>query len=1422
MSHRANGVISLISKSRENSRLFFCNVEIYLYLCPTYYVLTNYNDIMKRLYLFLVMLFAFVGQNSVKALDLPTGLFDVGEAATTVETGKWYFLYNEGTKKYIQENASNALKQVASPKGKDASTNAGYLVTLEAIDGKYYIKTGLGNYYKGPGSSARGTGATATSSWAMAITPIEGTSGHFILQGSNYVMVAPQDGSDIKGGSAKTAGSIGDWVFYNVSTTTADNLTGRDLYNYQMSKLGLIRLHNKRTTSAYLTTTTAGSAVGATKAASGLSQVWILEKSGSGHTMRSANTGQYLQDNFAVPAAGSKVLYIQFSPNNTGTESYINISSSSEFSGQTCLNLGNDAKTLYKWTYSGDSGSDWAIELVEDVTEDAVRENLNAAKGYVGELNDGSYYRLISTNYNRYATEVSGNVQSIALNADNFSQYWKMVKSGSGWAIQNVVSQKYIQIQGSTSNPYQTGSSKATLYPRRTNDKWEYKWVIANSNGGNVGMHTASSQSYNVVNWGTDADASVWAFQEVELSEEDIEKARGSLKEYEELVKNIDTYQTSLDNLFTDKACTTLKSDIQSLTDEQLAANADFAALAPDMKEMVLKVKNEKWQKFTNTKTNYTADYEKFFRIADYKIYSNYSEMCSRSNFEMSNAFGRLSNPTGIVANPGDILYIYVDQAPKDECTLCIESITTDGVSGNHPTGTQSEGLKQGLNLFTFSQQSLIYVFYQLNNTKKYLADYPDIKIHIEGGQLNGYWDATRGMTNADWALLQQDLLQAPFLNLKTERLVFQMDADLVKSAEPKEMEGLMRIWNTICANEDRYMGVEDFEGRYNNIWNVFSGASSYMHSSTYGTWYTETTIPTVMNYNQMRQAGSIWGPSHEIGHNHQGSICVCGTTESSNNLFSNINTYEQGIQTTRRQLPCDNFAALYEGTPWVGRGIWNTTSMFFQLYLYFHAMHHDDNFYPNLFRMMRKNPLEKRSGWDSTTEFTADGKTTTGANKCYGSKDYLHLAKMICDVAQADLSEFFESYGMFVPVQNFHVGDYADYLVTTTQSDIDAAKKYMQKWPKKLGNLIFIDDHISPMKDADSNNKFEGQPASSGKKTNNTSQHDELKNGLPVGDAGDYELFDGHTEYDTNNDYCTISSNTISFKGTGYIGHKFYDTNGNLVWATNAKSITMPTGLAKRIQEGEVTVVAAEENMEDVPCPYYKSGSEKVYKAQVYFGNKEQTKLWWGSSKTDFSQYLPENAMGIIGTADAPDNLLAASNIINTDGTATSIILNGDKPAYIPTAATARRVRFNKTIDGMAALNLPFAVTSDDIPGLKTATYDNDVLNITDATLVEAGKPVVVNGSVGIMLTSNTEVSAGDYQELSIVKILGADGKSVVEVEKASPFTYNLGEATGIRSIDHGPLTMDHDIYDLSGRRMQSVTKPGLYIMNGKKILIK
>ena len=46
-------------------------------------------------------------------------------------------------------------------------------------------------------------------------------------------------------------------------------------------------------------------------------------------------------------------------------------------------------------------------------------------------------------------------------------------------------------------------------------------------------------------------------------------------------------------------------------------------------------------------------------------------------------------------------------------------------------------------------------------------------------------------------------------------------------------------------------------------------------------------------------------------------------------------------------------------------------------------------------------------------------------------------------------------------------------------------------------------------------------------------------------------------------------------------------------------------------------------------------------------------------------------------------------------------------------------------------------------------------------------------------------------------------------------------GEATGIRSIENGQLTIDNEYYDLSGRRVVKPTK-GVYIINGKKVILK
>ena len=162
-----------------------------------------------------------------------------------------------------------------------------------------------------------------------------------------------------------------------------------------------------------------------------------------------------------------------------------------------------------------------------------------------------------------------------------------------------------------------------------------------------------------MVGWYSNATNSVWGFEVAELDDEFIENGRAQLTAYTDLVQHIGTYRTALNNLFQDNACTVLKDEVQSLSDEALAANEDFASLNDNMKAMVLKVKNNTWQSFTSS-TGYTREgFEKFFRVRDdFFVYSHNQQMSSNKYAGMSNAFGKLSGPTGIVGKAGDIIYI--------------------------------------------------------------------------------------------------------------------------------------------------------------------------------------------------------------------------------------------------------------------------------------------------------------------------------------------------------------------------------------------------------------------------------------------------------------------------------------------------------------------------------------------------------------------------------------------------------------------------------------------------------------------------------------------------------------------------------------------------------------------------------------------
>ena len=1356
-------------------------------------------------------------------------IINVGGNATTLEAGQWYVLYNPYSSSFTLEGASNTLGvSTTSPNNGDALSNAGYLVQLEetGTTGKYYLKSGLGNYYCNVTTSKNnGTDPTAVGKYIYTIAQFS-TAGHWSLR-SNNLYYLQNNGGTLMGASSKgNSGGDRDWVFRTVTFSDLSNLTGKAYVNYVLSSKNIVRITSRRNQNIRLSDNGTNTE-GAGKNDNTFAQVWLLNKAGSGYTLRNAATGRFLNDddNFRTPSTASNTIYVQFSPNNGTDDAYINLSEKEDFSGNVSLNLGNNGTTLFKWNCQGDQGCDWSIALVENYTMQEVEDNLLAQSGLF-EPQAGKYYRIKNTNASNYINEnISANVLNCeAKDADKLSQYWTLVPaSGGRWNLQNLCTQRYIaQQNGTLSTQYRTTTSKnATFAIQRTGDATMLTYYIVDS--GSVGLHRSSNN--NVVGWNTNADASVWGFEEVELTDEFIENGRSQLTAYTDLMARLNTYKTALGNLFQDNACTILKDEIQALTDDELAANEDFATLNDDMKQMVLKVKNNTWQSYTSS-TGYTREgFEKFFRVRDdFNVYSHYQKMSWNEYTGMSYSYGKLSGPTGIVGKAGDIIYIYIDEDPSPDCLLQAEVVVDSNSPGDHQTGTVTS-LHRGLNVVLMSAASTLYIFYQLGDPEKYLADYPAAKIHIEGGQLQGYFDYTRGMTNDDWTLLCEKLLdKSDILNLKCDRIVFAMLKNLVVNATGKkgEMEGLMRIWNNFVECEEDLMGFkEDLKGRFRNVWNAFSVNHGYMYASTYGTYYSDGTISTVMNYNTLTSSGgAIWGPSHEIGHNHQACFNIVGATEVSNNLFSNVNVFLHGVSTTRGTTVTKTLEDFARGTGWFGMTIWEQTRFYYQLYLYFHAQGHKPDFYPTLFKLLRQDPIRKRSSTYDASLVNGDGETV-GGYISYGKQDYLHMAKKMCDAAQLDLSEFFEVNGMFVPYNKFYVGDYADYWVTTTEQDIEEAKAYMRRYPK-APSICFIDDRIKPSASI-ANGPFEGKPRGE--------YRVDYDNEVSIGYADVGQWSDFVDEYQTNGYYygTTTSSGatTYTIYGSGAIGFKIYDSEGNLVYLSNKKKFTIPSYVQPKLQGG-FKIVACEANGYEVLVSYGPS----LYRGEMtayYEGNPTPHTLYYygtgTSAKSDMSP-LPANSIAYVKPGQTAkrqptEELLANVNVVGPDSVAQSLIIDGDKPFYIPTEFKAQNLSFTKSGEGYQALCLPFITWK----GLGIVNEDGTIDQ--DIETFNAGEPVLFEDAVSIN-ESGWSIYPGFFAETERGYIF--DGTSFVFAENISPFTYVWDEPNGIKEIDNGQRTSFSStkstdnrlpVYNIAGQRVSKPAK-GLYIVNGRKVIVK
>ena len=782
----------------------------------------------------------------------------------------------------------------------------------------------------------------------------------------------------------------------------------------------------------------------------------------------------------------------------------------------------------------------------------------NPESGKVYRIHNGKSAKVIGED------GIARELVSVDAQVDDFKQLWLLQESGSGFLVQNAYSGQYLQACAQQSTQiYPTGTAKTTMYIKKESG-------TGHSIGQASGAYLHLDNGNNIVRWWDAANtASQWHFEEVNVSAEAISLQQAAFQafyaEYQaklELMDHIGEYNAALPTFFTDLTCTELLPTYAAMSDEELCAA--MSALPATLQEMAVKIKNDAW-----------GHREEEFRIRNYKAYSDPDYWAEKL---YTKKYGRINNPTGVYGNAGDVLYVFVGSDIPNGATLKAEIISGTSIQG------EAVALKKGLNMVPvkkdYSNLFIQYIGETSLTSDVLITDYPELKIHVEQGVVNGFWDKAQH-TDADWVDMSKNLFSGDVVQVKGERIMFHMSRYYITQCCPSTITDAIGWWDDMTRWQQDMLGIEDVRlSKFNNLNCAISLTTGYQSATHYRTQYAEDYIVNLLPYEKMMSnADNCWGPAHENGHVHQAAIQSVGTSEVSNNFFSNLTLFKLGRYTSRGNANDVIFNDYAEHKPYILRDGAITLRSFWQLYLYFHEVLGDETFYPRVFKAMRATPMKARD-------------PQYYANYVNGNEDLLIFAKVCCDVAQMDLSEFFRFWGYLEITDKQHIGDYGDFYLTTRKSDVEEFLAHAAQYPK-APSIIFVEDRVKAEKRTD---------GVSGNK-----QHH--GNAVAVGSAGDVGHYTDFKDTSVKAEgylYNKSGTKITITGGTGAVGFKVYaKADGALLYGSNRLAFTLPTEAAAQ----EIVIVAAQADGTDVPVKTVAEGGNESQQYDALKNNIAEAK---------------------------------------------------------------------------------------------------------------------------------------------------------------------------------------------------------------------
>ncbi|MBR5593571.1 MAG: M60 family metallopeptidase [Bacteroidaceae bacterium] len=703
------------------------------------------------------------------------------------------------------------------------------------------------------------------------------------------------------------------------------------------------------------------------------------------------------------------------------------------------------------------------------------------------QFSKGTVVRLVNKSTGKAAAANAMLVGCTDRSATDYSQLWYVeeryynaIPIGYKVRLRNLGNGHYLQGNNNSSTPWRMVKSAGTYTEnydgqstKFTTDLWEasrdgyYTLGAENKSTGNSDYYydkLHSNAEGSCVSWMGSADASLWSIELV--SGVDVQAQWNKLAEFENMANQKSEFQGYLNTLFTDDLCTELRSAYKSQS--ALLASSAYQALPAELKSMALKVCGGDWSEVNkdNGSVSWTSSTAKRFRVQTIEPHSVAEEICKVVNV---GAYSNMNNPTGIYAGNMDMLYIMVKGDIKQGAALYLAGLAHNNkgylttIAGSNPVQ-----LGKGLNIIPFyGDKDMLYLLYSVNSqSSSYpLANYPDIQVHIEGGSINGMYDASMDDAsrfgelagNASKAGLEYyDVLGGKFVYRTSWETVF-------KNNNASSIDRALAMWDMIGLTQHLVMGISSAAETAGDPLGLHTYTSDF--SRSFNNRQLVHSLPTIGAYTQMpfriqfahgegmlrgdemERSNYIWVCAHEFGHSNQNAINMVGTTEVSNNLFSNVAIFYQDYLHTRGGTIADNNSGYRDNIAWHFRDSDSRMRMFYQLWLYYHAAGRNRDFFPKLFEYLRNDPMAIRE---------------SNVGDVYTSGESLKFYKYACRAAGEDLTPFFEAWGFFVPFARTAITDYYDYNVISQESDINVAKNEVAGYGyRKNCSILFIEDRI-------------------------------------------------------------------------------------------------------------------------------------------------------------------------------------------------------------------------------------------------------------------------------------------------------------------------------------------------------------------------